>query len=139
MVGTVYSTGGSRKTTDLSRRASELAFSRVAGIFSSPIWRPDSQTGLREKERLSFNWSRITAAIENVWAQGWDALATAGGNGALPAAFCLGQRYARLRLKEMGEHAGGLEYPVVNAPIARFEKRLKIDSELRKGSQRIEY
>jgi hypothetical protein len=33
------------------------------------------QTGLREKERLSLNWSRITEAIENVGAEGWDALA----------------------------------------------------------------
>jgi len=56
-------------------------------------------TGLREKERLSLNWSRITAAIEDVWAQGWDALTTARGNGALPAAFFLGQKSAGLRLK----------------------------------------
>jgi hypothetical protein len=37
----------------------------------------------------------------------------------------IGQRYARLRLKEMGELAGGFEYPAINAAIARFEKRLK--------------
>jgi hypothetical protein len=30
----------------------------------------------------------------------------------------------------MGELAGGFEYPAVNAAIARFEKRLKIDREL---------
>ncbi len=62
--------------------------------------------------------------------EGWNALATARGNGALPAAFILGQRYAGLRLKEMGEVAGGFEYPAVNVTIARFEKRLKIDPEL---------
>jgi len=49
-------------------------------------------------------------------------LATARGNGALPAALFLGQRYAGLRPKEMGDLAGGLEYPAVNAAIARFEK-----------------
>jgi hypothetical protein len=95
------------------------------------------QSGLRERERLSLNWPRITAAIANVWAQGWDALATARANGALPAAFFLGQRYAGLRLKEMGEFAGGLEYPVVNAAIARFEKRLKIVRELQKKIKKV--
>jgi hypothetical protein len=64
-------------------------------------------------------------------------LATARGNGALPAAFFFGQRYAGLRLKEMGELAGGFEYPAVNAAIARFEKRLKIDRELQKKIKRV--
>ena len=50
----------------------------------------------------------------------------------MPAAFFLPQRYAGLRLKEMGELASGFEYPAVHAAIARFEKRLKIDRELQK-------
>jgi AmiR/NasT family two-component response regulator len=37
----------------------------------------------------------------------------------------------------MGELAGGLEYPAVNAAIARFEKRLKIDRELQKKLKRV--
>ncbi len=69
--------------------------------------------------------------------KGWDALATARGNGALPAAFLIGQKYAGLRLKEMGQLAGGLEYPAVNAAIARFEKRLKIDRELQKKIKKV--
>jgi len=55
----------------------------------------------------------------------------------LPAAFFLGQRYAGLRLKEMGQLAGGFEYPAVNAAIARFEKRLKIDRELQKKIKKV--
>jgi hypothetical protein len=94
------------------------------------------QTGLRSKERLSLDWPKITEAIGEVWGQDWDALAAARGNGALPAAFFLGQRYAGLRLREMGELAGGLEYPAVNAAIVRFEKRLKIDRELQKKFKR---
>jgi hypothetical protein len=43
----------------------------------------------------------------------------------------------------MGELAGALESPAVNAAIARPEKHLKIDREPQKkdqeGSQRIEY
>jgi hypothetical protein len=88
------------------------------------------QTGLQEKERLSLTWSGITAAIETVRAQRWDALALARGSGALPAAFFIGQRYAGLRLQELGERVGGLAYPAVHAAIPRFQKRLKIDRDL---------
>jgi putative transposase len=94
------------------------------------------QTGLRLKERLSVNWKSIIEAIAEVWDQEWDALATSRGNGALPAAFFLGQRYAGLRLKEMGELAGGVEYPAVNAAIARFERRLKSDRDLQRKLKR---
>jgi hypothetical protein len=79
------------------------------------------QTGLRSKERLFLDWPKITNAIGEVWGQNWDGLAAARGNGALTAAFFLGQRYAGLRLREMGELAGGLEYPAVNAAIAKIE------------------
>ena len=113
---------------------SERFIERTLGLLNG---NRREQTGLREKERLSLNWSRITEAIEKVWDQGWDALATARGNGALPAAFFFGQRYAGLRLIEMGELAGGFQYPAVNAAIARFEKRLKIDRELQKKVRKV--
>jgi hypothetical protein len=95
------------------------------------------QTGLPLKERLSVDWGYIIEAITKVWGQQWDALAASRGNGALPAAFFLGQRYAGLRLKEMGELAGGFEYPAVNAAIARFEKSLKIDRDLQKKFKKV--
>jgi len=123
---------GSVKATVLL--GSERFIERMLGVLSG---NRREQTGLREKERLRLNWSTITEAIENVWAQGWDALATARGNGALPAAFFFAQKYAGLRLKEMGQLAGGFEYPAVNAAIARFEKRLKIDRELQKKIKKV--
>ena len=42
-----------------------------------------------------------------------------------------------LRLKEMGEVAGGFEYSAVNAAIARFEKRLKIDRDLQQKIKKV--
>jgi putative transposase len=95
------------------------------------------QTGLRLKERLSVDWGNIIEAITDVWRQPWGALANSRGNGALPAAFFLGQRYGGLRLKEMGELAGGFEYPAVNAAIARFERRLKSDRDLQKKFKQV--
>ena len=88
------------------------------------------QTGLRSKERLSLDWPKITNAIRETWGEDWETLTAGRGNGALAAAFFLGQRYAGLRLREIGELAGGLEYPAVHTAIARFQKRLKIDREL---------
>jgi len=35
------------------------------------------KTGLRAKERLSLDWSKITKAIGEVWGQEWDALEAA--------------------------------------------------------------
>jgi hypothetical protein len=37
----------------------------------------------------------------------------------------------------MGELAGGFEYPAVNAAIARFEKRLKIDRKLQRKMKKV--
>jgi len=66
--------------------------------------------------------------------EGWDPLATARGNGPCRQHFSSGRdapglRLKAQRLKEMGEVVGGFEYPAVNAAIARFEQRLKIDPE----------
>jgi hypothetical protein len=37
----------------------------------------------------------------------------------------------------MGELAGGFEYPAVNAAIARFERRLKVDRDLQKKFKKV--
>ncbi len=67
----------------------------------------------------------------------WDQMSTERGNGALPAALYLGQRYGGLRLGELGELAGGMEYAAVNAAISRFEKRLKVDPALRTKLRKV--
>jgi hypothetical protein len=59
------------------------------------------------------------------------------GNGALAVAFLLGQRYAGLRLVELGELGGNVEYPAVSGAISRIEKRLKIDQELQSKVQGV--
>ena len=41
-------------------------------------------------------------------------------------------RVFRQKSQDEVQFAGGFEYPAVNAAIARFEKRLKIDRELQK-------
>src|SRR5271167_1891469 len=91
---------------------------------------------------LSSNRSRITEPIENVWAKGWDALATLWKR-YLPRSVWPRAEIRRPTAQRDGRTCRRFEYPAVNAAIARFEKRLKIDRELQQkdqeGSQRIEY
>jgi putative transposase len=95
------------------------------------------QGGLREKERMTLDWSKITETISKVWDNKWGSLSTRRGNGALGLAYYLGQRYAGLRLRELGQLGGGVEYPAVGAAIARTEKRLKTDRELQKRLKQV--
>jgi len=89
------------------------------------------QTPVRLARRLHLTWADIVQGVESAWGGQWDQVSTERGNGALPAALYLGQRHAGLRLAELGQFCGGMEYSAVNAAISRFEKRLKVDSGLR--------
>jgi hypothetical protein len=88
------------------------------------------QSGLREKERMTLDWPKITDAVAKVWRSKWEVLSSERGSGALGLAFYLGRRYAGLRLRELGDLGGGIEYPAVSIAITRIGKRLKIDREL---------
>jgi len=52
-------------------------------------------------------------------------LAAKRGNGVLPIAWYLGRNFAGMRLRELGEAAGGVPYPAVSTAIRRLEKPLK--------------
>jgi hypothetical protein len=86
---------------------------------------------------MTRDWSKITETISKVWDNKWGSLSTRRGNGALGLAYYLGQRYAGLRLRELGQLGGGVEYPAVGAAIARTEKRLKTDRELQKRLKQV--
>jgi len=115
-----------------SVKASALCGSEdfVKGMLAKLKGDRREQRGVRDKERLSLGWPQIAEAVSKVWSCDWKTLKQERGNGALAAAFLLGQRYAGLRLVELGEFGGNVEYPAVSAAISRIEKRLKIDREL---------
>jgi hypothetical protein len=52
-------------------------------------------------------------------------LAAKRGNGVLPIAWYLGRNFAGMRLRELGDAAGGIAYPAVSSAIRRLEKPLK--------------
>jgi hypothetical protein len=95
------------------------------------------QRGIREKERLGLEWSKIIWAIATVWKEPWEVISVQRGNGALGLAYYLGQRHAGITLRELGRHVGEVEYPAVSLAIARFEKRLKTDRSLEKRLKQV--
>jgi chromosomal replication initiation ATPase DnaA len=95
------------------------------------------QSGLSEKERMKLEWPKITDAVAKVWQIKWEGLSSERGNDALRLAFYLGQRCAGLRLRELSDLRGGIEYPAVSIAITRIGNRLKIDRELQKKLKQV--
>jgi hypothetical protein len=52
--------------------------------------------------------------------------------GALAAALYFGRNYSDRTLRELGQLAGGMQYPAVTMAIRRFGKRLESDKNLAK-------
>src|SRR5215475_12943558 len=90
---------------------------------------------MREKERLSLEWSRVVAAIAKVWKAPWEVVSRQRGNGAVGLAYYIGQRHAGMTLRELGKYMGEVEYPAVSVAIARFQNRLKTDRSLQTQSK----
>jgi len=110
----------------------------VAGMLKELKGDRREQTGMRDKERLGLEWSRIVAAIEQVWKAPWDEVSRQRGNGAVGLAYYLGQRHAGMTLRELGKYMGGVEYPAVSVAIARFQNRLKTERSLQRRVKQIE-
>jgi putative transposase len=88
------------------------------------------QTGIRKAGAGSLNWAAITKAVSKEWGQDWDHLQTAYGNSALGAALYFGRNYSDKTLRELGQLAGGMNYPAVTMAVRRFAKRLETDAAL---------
>ncbi|HXM04359.1 MAG TPA: transposase [Chthoniobacterales bacterium] len=95
------------------------------------------QTGIRKAGAGSLNWKTITKAVSQTWGQDWDHLQTAYGNNALGAALYFGRNYSDKTLRELGQLAGGMNYPAVTMAVRRFSKRLETDEDLAKKVKRL--
>jgi putative transposase len=85
------------------------------------------QTGIRKAKQGSLTWETITSAVSKVWGQDWELLRAGYGNGALGAALYFGRTHSDRTLRELGQLAGGMQYPAVTMAIRRFTKRLESD------------
>lgn len=113
---------------------SEKFVDRVKGLLRGDR---REQTGLRKASRDALSWGEITAAVSKLWGEDWETLRSGYGSGALPAALYLGRNYSDKTLRELGELAGGMQYPAVTMAVRRFTERLKTDATLARKIKRL--
>jgi putative transposase len=87
------------------------------------------QTGAR-KLRPNASWEQVIGAVERVKGEKWEEFRDRHGDWGRDLVFWLGRREGRLRLQQMGELAGGLDYTTVGSAISRFGARLKANKTL---------
>lgn len=95
------------------------------------------QTGIRRALAGTVSWETITSAVSKVWGQDWELLRAGYGNGALAAALYLARNHSDKTLRELGELAGGMQYPAVTMAIRRLATRLESDKNLAKKIKRL--
>jgi hypothetical protein len=83
----------------------------------------------RLEPRLS--WEQVVDRLERVKGEKWEEFAVRHGDWGRDAALWLARRYGGLRLAELGQKAGGLDYAAVSQALRRFGKRLEKDARLR--------
>jgi hypothetical protein len=83
-------------------------------------------------------WSQIIAALEEAKGERWAEFGGRHGDWGRDAALWLGRRRGRLKLAELGELAGGLDYAAVGQAVSRFGKRLANEAKLRTEIRRLE-
>jgi len=87
------------------------------------------QTGAR-KLRSAVTWEQVIGAVERVKGERWEEFRDRHGDWGRDMAFWLGRREGRMKLNQMGEFAGGLDYTSVGSAISRLGRRVKADKTL---------
>ncbi len=87
------------------------------------------QTGLgRLQGRPMF--SEVVRVVEGLKGEKWERFRDRYGDWGRDLVLYLGRKTCGLKLKELGEAAGGIDYVGVSAAVKRFEKRVRTDSAL---------
>jgi len=80
------------------------------------------QTGLRRLQRRP-KLAEVIRAVEKLKGEKWETFRDRYGDWGRDLALHLGRKVCGLKLKELGEAAGGIDYVSVSAAVRRFEKR----------------
>ena len=78
------------------------------------------------------------AAVELQKGCRWNEFASVRGDWGKAAVFYFARMYAGMTLREVGDAAGGINYPAVSQQVKRLEQRIKEDAPLRKALDEIE-
>jgi len=96
-------------------------------------WRGGREHSGARALRWRPGFAAIRAAVEAVRGGRWDAFVNRRGDWGRDMALYLGRIEGGLRLRELGEAAGGIDYGAVSMAIRRFEGRLASDRVLRRA------
>jgi hypothetical protein len=86
-------------------------------------------TGLKALRHRG-TWAEVVAAVESALQQPWKQFRDRYANPGRDMALYLGRKVAGLKLSELGQAAGGLDFRSVSAAVVRFERKLKRDKHL---------
>ena len=105
--------------------------------------RREARGNAREQKALRVaprgaSWPQIVLALEKAKGESWQDFAQRHGDWGRDAALWLERRAGRLRLAELGELAGGLDYAAVSKAIMRFSRRLISDAALSEPVSRLQ-
>ena len=95
------------------------------------------QPGARQL-RGRASWEQIVRAVETVKGESWTEFRDRHGDWGRDVALWEGRRLGRLKLRELAELAGGLDYSAAGAAVNRISRRVPKDMVLRRQIQRIE-
>ena len=84
------------------------------------------------------SWTVIIKALETLRGEKWADLSGRHGDWARDAALWLGRRIGRLRLNELGNLAGGMDYAAVSQAARRFDGRVEKETKLREMMNRLQ-
>lgn len=83
-------------------------------------------------------WTEIVRAVEKAKGETWKDFCQRRGDWGRDAVLWLARRHARLRLRELAELAGGMDYAAVGQAVTRFGQRLEREPGLRRTLQEIQ-
>ena len=95
------------------------------------------QTQLRQLAKR-VEWGQIIKAVEKAKGERWREFSGRYGDWGRDAALWVGRRVGRLRLRELGELAGGMDYAAAGQALCRFGRRLERERDLRREIEKIE-
>ena len=98
---------------------------------------PKEQSSVRQL-RARASLERVVAVVEEMKGEGWERWRDRHGDWGRDAVLYLGRRYCGLKLRELGEAVGGIDYRSVGWAVTEFEERLRHDKKLRRLVERAE-
>jgi REP element-mobilizing transposase RayT len=98
---------------------------------------PREQASLRGV-RQAVSWEQIVEAVASVKGESWAEFSQRHGDWGRDAALWVGRRRGRLKLKQLAEWAGGIDYASAGTAVSRFGRRLVKDKRLQRFIAKIE-